>query len=429
MTAHSDILLDFNNMMDEGVGETGIGRGEIEAVRPQLLQIHKGLTDLRKLGQIPFFELPTHEEKVVEQCRQKGREVRERFKEILLIGIGGSSLGPRFLVNALGDSKAPRFWFCDSVDPVLWRRIESNLDFRETAVIAISKSGETAETAAALLSFRARLKKEVGAKEKEHLFMVTDPKKGAFRNLAREERLESFDIPPGIGGRYSVLTPAGLFPAACAGIDIGDLLSGAARMDDRCQNPDPWFNPAMMSAVLHYLFDLRRKRKIRVVMPYGESLRDYGPWFAQLWAESLGKRLSLKGEEIFAGTTPIAGIGPQDQHSQLQLYLEGPQDKTVTFIGLEKRNEKRKDLLGTERTATEEALRESGRPNQTILLKELSPYAIGQLLMLAGIETIYSGELYNVNPFDQPAVEKIKRNMKDYLSGKIMPRKSRAYKI
>ncbi len=441
--AHSDIVLDFNNMMADLLGPSGLTRKGIEQV--QVRQIQKGLTDLRRLGQLPFMDLP-HQE-VLEIEREAAR-IRDQFEAVLVLGIGGSALGARFLLQALG-SDGPKLVVCDSVDPWEWDQLRDELDFKKTAVMAVSKSGKTIETLAALTFFLDLLKKAAGPDWKRRLILITDPKEGEFRRVATGEQIVSFAIPPGVGGRYSVLTPAGLLPAACAGVPIGELLSGARRMDERCCNDDLWTNPALMSAVLHYLFDREKGRRIRVILPYGERLKGYGPWFAQLWAESLGKRRSLKGKEVLAGTTPIVGSGPQDQHSQLQLYLEGPEDKTVTFLDVEK---PRKDLnlptgapfsygdlsLGgrsvhelqrIEKASTEEALREVGRPNQTILLRDLTPSIIGQLIFMAEMETVYAGELYNVNPFDQPAVEAIKRNIRQRLSGKISPQKDRTYTI
>jgi glucose-6-phosphate isomerase len=434
----SDILLDFNNMMAEMIGSSGIEKGEIDSLQSQIRQISDGLNDLRRLGQMPYRDLPFHDE-IANRVVQKAKEVRERFDTILLLGIGGSALGARFLTESLASGKKPKLVVCDHLDGSVWQELAEMLDSEKTLLLAVSKSGKTLETVAAFLFFRRRFK---------HLFIITDPREGPLRRLAEEEGIESLEIPSGVGGRFSVFTPAGLFPAACLGVDIQELLAGARRMDERCQKSDPWFNPALMNAVLHFLFDGKRGRKIRVIMPYGEKLKGYATWFAQLWAESLGKKISLKGKEVFAGTTPVSASGPADQHSQLQLYLEGPHDKTTTFVAAEKeaddfpfpdplvlpetaglRGRTVHELLQAERMATEKALAESGRPTQTILLREINPYTVGQLLYMAEIETVFAGELYNVNPFDQPAVEKIKRNIRDYLSGRITEKKNRSYLI
>jgi glucose-6-phosphate isomerase len=416
MSSHADILFEFDNMMAEGVGKTGVKTSELDALKPQLKIIFDGLTDLRKLGQLPFRDLPYHDD-ITEKVLKKAKEVREKFESILLLGTGGSSLGASFVASALGDRKGPELIVCDHLDASEWKRIASLLKPEKTLVVAVSKSGKTLETLAAFFFFRERFK---------HGLIITDPHEGPLRKIASEEKLDSFDIPPGVGGRFSVLTAAGLFPAACVGVDIQQLLEGARKMDERCKNADLWSNPALMSASLHYLADVKHHRKIRVIMPYGERLKGYAPWFAQLWAESLGKKMSLAGKEIFAGSTPVCAVGPQDQHSQLQLYLDGPHDKTVTFIGVENDAgdmnlssdlgmKSVHQLLEAGRKATEAALTEASRPNQTLLLKELNAHAVGQLLYMAEAETVFAGELYNVNPFDQPAVEKIKQKIQSFL--------------
>ena len=206
-------------------------------------------------------------------------------------------------------------------------------------------------------------------------------------------------------------------------------------MDERCNKEDVWINPGSMLATLHYLADRKRGKGCRVVMPYDDRLKGYTEWFAQLWGESLGKLLSLKGEEIHNGSTPIKALGSIDQHSQLQLYLEGPMDKTVTFISVEdppnsfripeayRHQAEFTPLLGKsvhqlltfQRQATEAALLRAGCPNLTIRLKEVSPQTIGQLLYLAEVETVFAGALYDINPFDQPGVETIKKFIKGLL--------------
>ena len=324
--------------------------------------------------------------------------------------------------------------------------------------MVVSKSGKTLETWAAFLFFYDRLRKAVGSRATRHLLIITDPHEGPLRELANREKIASFDVPTGVGGRYSILSPVGLLPAACAGVEIGELLAGARRMDDRCKGAEPWFNPALMSAALHHLHATRRGRPIRVTIPYGGSLEGFAPWFAQLWAESLGKRHVLQGITVHTGSTPVSASGPRDQHSQLQLYLDGPEDKVVTFVGTEQGGDaiiparespvwkeighgvkdddltllagrQVQELLVIERKATEDALREGGRPNQTILLREADAYSIGQLIFMAELETVYTGEIYDINPFDQPAVEMIKKNIRKYLVGKITPKKSRSFMI
>ncbi len=438
MASSADILLDVSHMMSDYIGPAGIEPQALNELKSNLQTIHNGLIDLRKLGQMPFCDLPYQDQKVA-QILAKAEEVRGRYENILLLGIGGSALGARCLQKALvrpftklqpeGHRSGPRLFIVDNVDPAEWESLGQTVDWKKTLLVVISKSGKTTETLAAYLYFRNCLLEQVGQTGcRRQILIITDAKQGALRRVAELEKLETFDIPPGIGGRFSVLTAVGLFPAACLGIDIAELLAGARRMDERCQKGDVWFNPAMMSAALHYLCDRQKRRRLRVIMPYGEQLKAYGDWFAQLWGESLGKRYSLNGEEIFNGTTPVRAIGVVDQHSQLQLYLEGPRDKVITFVALGSENLLKiprgyqdiedfavlggrgvQELLEIERIATAQALAKNGCPNQTLLLKELSAHSLGQLLYLAQVETVFLGQLYNINPFDQPGVDLIKK--------------------
>lgn len=441
-----DLTLDIHFMMQDRIGEAGISKEGISSLQPQIETISKGLQDLRRLGQIPFQDLPYHAE-AARVIARKTEALRGRFENFLLLGIGGSSLGAEFLISALG-GRDKKIHICDHVDADVWRQWSETLDFRKTLLIVVSKSGSTLETLSAFLYFSKILSERVGAAFRKHIVIVTDPQEGPLRKLADQESMLSFDIPPGVGGRFSVLGTVGLLPAACLGVPILDVLEGACRMDERCKRGDPWFNPALMSAILHYLFD-RGGRRIRPVMTYGEGLQDYGRWFAQLWAESLGKRFSLQGQEVRCGNTPIAASGPQDQHSQMQLYLEGPEDKVVTFVGIENRKTdirlenvfphipEMAALQGrsvphierSEMNGTAKAMADAGRPCQTILLPELNAQAIGELIFMAEMEVVYAGELFNINPFNQPAVEQIKRNVRDFLQAEILPARNRNYII
>lgn len=450
MTLNADIRLDFNFMMSEFAGPAGLSREDIESVRPQAAQIHRGVLELRKLGQMPFLDLAHYTEDLKELTRLAA-ELRSRCRKALILGIGGSALGPRLLTEALGTKDGMDVEICDSLDAETWARTAEGCDPARTALVVISKSGRTLETWAAFVYFFEKFRAVLDEKAWKQVVAVTDSEKGALRELSREKRFSCLKIPPGVGGRFSVLSPVGLLPAALAGADTESLLAGARRMEERCGTDDPWLNPALMSAILHERFETLRKRNIRVLISYAERFRSFGPWFAQLWAESLGKS-PMGGSKAPVGSTPVSSFGPRDQHSQLQLYLDGPDDKAVTFLGVEEglgdrlpdapdwahvlgddaallSKKKIQDVTDASRLATEETLRARNRPNQTILLKEGNAYDLGQLLLMCELETVYAGQLLGVNPFDQPAVEQIKRNVREFLTGKITPSKSRNYMI
>jgi len=268
------------------------------------------------------------------------------------------------------------------------------------------------------------LKDRLGSNYHNHLVFVTDPAKGFLRQLASTEGITAFAIPPGVGGRFSVLTPVGLLPAAIAGIDILELLHGASFMDELCQQESIWKNPAYLFAVLNYL-NYQRNKKIVVMMPYSDRLYRLADWFRQLWAESLGKKLDLQGRQVFVGPTPVKALGTTDQHSQVQLYVEGPFDKIFVFLEVEQfetvlpinsgqAREKAtryleghtiNELIAAEKRATELALTRNQRPNCTIKFPLVSAFTIGQIFQMLEIATAFAGKLFEINPFDQPGVE------------------------
>ncbi|MBI1909069.1 MAG: glucose-6-phosphate isomerase [Deltaproteobacteria bacterium] len=434
--ARADLLLDYENVMAEKVGrKEGFVLSEIESLVKNIQTIQKGLVNLRHLGQLPFWDLPFNEEesgRIVKSAEAK----RKEFDHFILIGIGGSSLGAETLQAALGAShKKKKFYLIDHLDSDRIQQMLEELEPRKTCLIVVSKSGKTFESLATLLVLRKFLKDKLGIGYRRHVVLITDPFSGPLRKMATEEKLESFAIPPGVGGRFSVLTAAGLFPAACFGVDVQELLAGARRMEERVRKRDLAQNPAILSAIIHYLFATRKKRRIRVMMTYAEGLRKYGDWFGQLWAESLGKRYSLGGKKVNAGSTPVAATGVRDQHSQLQLYLEGPDDKVINFVTVEKGEslpipesppslgvEGRqlakvglRELLKIEEKATIDALTGEKRPNLSYRLPVLNAFTLGQLLFSSEVETVYAGELWGINPFDQPAVEIIKKNIQNQL--------------
>jgi glucose-6-phosphate isomerase len=290
----------------------------------------------------------------------------------------------------------------------------------------VSKSGGTVETAAQMHVVRTWLTRAVGADGlRTRWVAITDPRKGALRELADREHWLTLAIPTNVGGRFSALTAAGLLPATLAGIDCEGLLDGAASIERRSQHSDLRDNPAGLLAALSYLHE-RKGRSIHVLMPYSDRLRAFAAWYVQLWAESLGKRFDRQGQRVESGPTPLPAVGATDQHAQMQLFMEGPRDKLITFIGVQRperdltipdstgpdaylNGKTLAELLDAERRGTTEALASDGRPSITLHVPELEPYALGSLLMLYELATALAGELYGVDAFDQPGVELGKR--------------------
>jgi glucose-6-phosphate isomerase len=426
------LRLDYTNMMGDVI-DGGIAPRDWGEAANGFSQIHAGLLRRRASGELGFLSLPG-DEALHRQSTDVAAGARGRFDDVVVLGIGGSALGPSALRtallepswNALTDVERggrPRLHVLDNVDPRTVAALLDRLPLARTLFIVTSKSGGTAETMAQYMVVRERLAKAVGAAAPEHLVFVTDPERGALRAISRAEGIAAVDIPPAVGGRFSVLTPVGVLPAALVGIDTEQLLTGAAAMADRCSAESLGRNPAGLFATLQYLADTKLGRHVQVLMPYSDPLRDIADWFVQLWAESLGKHRASGDRGL--GPTPLAALGATDQHSQVQLFMEGPPNKTVSFIAV---GEVERDLtipalhanvpelgylgghrlgelLAIEQRATAGALARRGRPNLTIHIDRVDAWHMGGLFMLLEIATIYAGELYGVNPLDQPGVE------------------------
>lgn len=429
-----EVRLDFNFMMREQIGDdSGLEAGDIDFLSSDAKRVHEELTARRRGRELPFFDLPYQDTGPIKNLAE---EIAATFDNFLLIGIGGSALGPIAIHNAIHSpfynqltETRPRMYFLANVDPDETAALLKVLDLKKTVMVIITKSGGTAETIASFLVLREALKKTAGRIDPSQVIAVTDPETGILRKLARQEGYRTLDIPERVGGRFSVLTPVGLLSAAVSGVDIDEMLTGAALMDKRCSVPDVWQNPAYMKGVLEYLFHIRQGRNISVLMAYSEALGSMIEWFVQLWAESLGKKYGLDGRTVYSGQTPVKAIGATDQHSQLQLYMEGPHDKTITFLRVEGFNHSipipvafpeiegihylgghtLNELIHAEQRATEVALARVGRPNCRVDIPSITPSVVGQLFYMFEVQTAFAGGLYKINPFDQPGVEEGKR--------------------
>lgn len=397
---------------------------------------HAAVMGKHARGELGFIDLP-EDAALLAQTTEFAARVRGRFTDVVILGIGGSALGPIALRtalrppawNQLSDERRggmPKLHVLDNVDPDTIVATLDALDLARSLFVVISKSGGTAETMAQYLLVRGRLDAALGEQAREHLVFVTDPEKGSLRPIARKERLAALDIPANVGGRFSVLSPVGLLPAALVGVDVTAMLAGAADMRRRCATDDLTKNIAGAFAALQFLTHDRHGKAVHVLMPYADPLRDFAAWFVQLWAESLGK---IRPDGTSVGPTPLPALGATDQHSQVQLFMEGPADKTVTFLAVQGRDDRGPipslyadvpdlaylgghslgALLDIERRATAGALAARGRPNMTLTLDTVDAWHVGGLIFLLELATAYAGELYGVNAFDQPGVELGKR--------------------
>lgn len=404
-----------------------------------------------KSGLIPEYLEKIHKReqgfyKVIDDADLVGKinefapQVEGKFKDIVVLAIGGSSLGTiclqQSLTHLFRNSKhgQPKLHVIDNIDPILIEELEDVIDIANTLFIVVTKSGGTPETLSLYFYFRERCEK-LYKYAPDHFVFITDPEKGLLRKVANEENVPSFEVPPDVGGRFSVLTAVGLLPAKLIGLNIENLLKGAQEMRDSFLSEDPEKNLPFKLATIQYLLSQKGKN-INVMMPYSQKLIRFADWYRQLLAESIGKKLNNNNEEVNVGITPINALGATDQHSQSQLYNEGPNDKLhillkVNSLGhqipipnLYPDNESVKylnnvtfnKLIATEMEGTIQSLTQNDRPNITVELEQVDEHTLGQLFLLFEGATAFLGEFFNINAFDQPGVELSKQITKKLLS-------------
>jgi len=416
--------------------EHGITPAQLDEMAEKATEAIAKVNADREQGKTPYRDLP-YKTKRAAEIRELANEIRPDCENFVVLGIGGSALGNIALQTALNpymynmDEKqrqgGPRLFVFDNVDPV---QLASFLDWADdklekTVFNVISKSGRTAETASQFLIIRQLLLDRLGADGlRKQVIATTDREKGTLRTIATESGLRCLEVPDGVGGRFSVLSDVGLLSAAVCGIDIDGLLAGAAAMDAQVKSTEFKKNPAAINAAINYHY-YQRGKKNSVIMPYSYALKDMADWYRQLWAESLGKRVDLDGKDVWVGPTPIKALGTTDQHSQVQLYREGPNDKLFTFLEVAEfdrdieigpapecareleylAGKKLGSLLNAEKKATEYALLKDKRPCLTILFDKVDAHAIGQFIYFFEVTTSITGAMFNINTYDQPAVE------------------------
>lgn len=407
------IKINFSNLMQDSIGKNGLLKDDFKDINTGLLNetLFGG-----KYPETGFLQLP---EADISQIKELGKFARG-FENLLILGIGGSALGPRSILEAMSPfhnlREKPRVFIYDNVDPRTLNKILDLIDLKRTVINVITKSGSTAETMASFMIIWQRLKVQ-SLKPEDHVIISTDPEKGNLRKIVRDHGIRSLPISPGVGGRFSVLSPVGLLLAEAIGANSDNMLRGARDIHKRCTGNDLWQNPAALFSAGVYLMQQLRNRSITTLIPYVDCLKPFSEWFCQLWAESLGK----DGK----GLTPYPSIGTTDQHSQLQLWMEGPQDKVVVFLAIEDygtdismpavfqgieginylSGHSLAELIKIEQEASELALAKNGRPSITIKVPKIDEYHLGQLFHFFELATALTGFLIGINPFNQPGVE------------------------
>ena len=429
---------DFAYVLAERIGADGLTPAELVEARELARSAHGAFAARKAAGgsySCGFVDLPGTSEHAAASCRL-AEQLRPACDRLVLLGIGGSALSAATIRDALAPAAAAgtapvALDLVDNSDPELLMSVLDRARPDRTAFNVVSKSGTTVETIAAFLIAWDWMVRQLGEAAARRRFVVTTdarPEESPLRRLAEELQLPALAIPPDVGGRFNALTPVGLFPAAMLGIDPWRLLCGAAQVAAACASDDLAANPALAGAVVHYLLDQRHGKRIQVMMPYANRLRTLADWWAQIWAESLGKALHLDGTPAGVGQTPVRALGATDQHSQLQLYMEGPRDKVLTFLRLDRfgatapippawpdfapysylAGRTVEELIQAEQKATARALADAGRPSLTLTLPRLDAEVLGALFQLLAMQTAYAGELYQVDAFDQPGVEAAK---------------------
>ncbi len=431
------IEFDHTNLLAEMIGEkNGLTRAEIRDASGRTAEALSGVKRLSESGVVGFPHLP-FQAAVASEVLKFARDVRGSFDTICLVGIGGSALGAWALdcgirgphpVQKAFSTKNARLVVLDNVDPAFIGDALDSMNPKKTFVVVTAKSGSTAETVSTFLIVRDWLKRKVGRKFYRRVAAVTTLGKGDLHALAEREGYREFGIPPNVGGRFSVLSPVGMLPAALTGLDVRRIFKGAMSITHECWQEDLRRNLALRAAFLHWLVWTLKDKPIQVAFPYSNRLWGTAFWFRQLWAESLGKARTRGGVQTNQGQTPVAALGATDQHSQVQLYIEGPDDKVFTFWAVSRypnvkiakagfhleafdylEGQTLAKLIDAERRSTAAALVEMGRPNCAFTLERVDEEHLGAFLQLMEFETAFAGELLDINAFDQEGVELGKR--------------------
>ena len=434
------IKLDYTNVSNNIVGDEGLDIAlKFNEFAPQIKEIITNLNmNKDKPGSwLQWMNLGYNEE-TVWYVKEFAAMVDGRFDNVLVLGTGGSALGGHALTHALlkpywnlldkeQRDNFPRIFFLDNIDPDEISGLLDILDLKKTLVNVITKSGSTAETMAQFMVIKDRLENELGDDYRKNVVATTDKETGILRQLANEEGYKTFVVPDDVGGRFSVFSAVGLVPLALVGVDIDEIIRGIKIMDLNLKNTDINNNIAAQNALIHYLMDTQKDKYLSVIMPYSSRLKYVADWYNQLWAESLGKEYDRQGNKINNRPTPIKALGATDQHSQIQLYNEGKNDKIITFIRVDEFDNELKipnvfeftglnylagksinQLMNSEADATKVSLCDYKRPNVTIHLPKINEYYLAQLLYMFEVQTAIIGELYNIDTFNQPGVEQSK---------------------
>lgn len=429
---------DTRFLTEEHIGDEkhSITETDIEKYRNRGARCLREMRKAKKNGQLPQYVKDRRIRSTVREIQSHADRLGKDCDALLVVGMGGSTLGTQAILESLlpsywnertseGRGGKPRVYFLDNVDPDEVLGVLEIIDLKRTVIVYASKSGQTAETMANYHILRERMVEADPERHHQRTVMITGEHDSYLAREAEAHNYRRLHFPENLGGRWSVLTPVGLFPAAMVGIDIGRLIDGAIEVEHLCTEHDIDANPALRAALLYWLFDFKKKKKVHVLWHYSSRLTAFARWFQQLWAESLGKAYAHTGKEVHAGTLPVPSLGTADQHSMLQFYLEGPADKVVTFVSIDEDRNRVEipqakgeegeptwlfgrtlaELRRYERQGTTYALTADGRPSVDLRINRLDEFSLGALFYFWELVVAYTATLYGVNAYDQPAVE------------------------
>lgn len=420
-----NFIIDLSDLWTHDEGPRIIGNEEILSRK-----CWKAFRERTNNNQVGFWDLTeTTSVATVQSWEKKAIELRAQFDGAVILGIGGSYLGAAAIIDALRapeDSEKFPIYPIAQPDPETMERIRCISSVKRLATVVISKSGNTVETLAAFYFLSHWL-------DPSGYVVITDPHSGELRQLAQRERWSCFDVPPNVGGRFSVLTAVGLFPALLANISASSILAGAKRLREALTQSASQECPAFWMALSHYRWDTQCLRKAHYLMAYREKLTYLTAWYVQLFAESLNKRVAQRA----VGFMPVAALGPSDQHSLLQMFKDGPADKVVGILDVKSAS---KTVVGSPRftltgesaylcgvtferlihasaIATEKTLKNSRVPTFRLIVDAVRPEALGSVFLFFEMVCALAGELYGLDAYNQPGVEEGKRILKESLLG------------
>ncbi|MBQ9791194.1 MAG: glucose-6-phosphate isomerase [Clostridia bacterium] len=420
------LKINYYGVLEENVSSHGISLKDLEGYKDLAKTAINSIYNVRANSMLGWIDLPDTDKKLLDEINTVATNIRNNFDNFVVLGIGGSALGTKALYQAFAKKhkameKQIYCTVCDNIDPDTFVTLLNEIDLNKTMFNVITKSGGTSET---LIQMRLviDLYNKMGVDYKEH-FIVTTETGNKLDAFAKANGIPTFEVPKSVGGRFSVLSPVGLLPASVYGIDIAGLMKGADNIRKSAKNEDITSNLTMLSALINYISYQKGKNEL-VFMPYSDTLALMTDYFAQLWAESLGKEVDLDGKVVNHGQVPIKTVGVTDQHSQLQLYEEGPNNKIFTFLGVEKplidmttssespiegydylNNLSIKHLLDLEQHCTAYALIKQDRPNYTLTLSKVDEENVGELMYYMQMLTAFMGEFLHINTYNQPGVE------------------------